>query len=268
MVYSQLRIERDGGVAVCAFHNPPHGFMDRVTVEELDRFTAEAERDAALRVIVFRGDLPGVFIRHYSVEELQALAERLRARGTTVDPETPIPERQIDRVFNWLGAMPQVTIAALNGTAMGGGFELALACDLRVGEDGEYRYGLPEVNLGILPGAGGTQRLTRLVGPGRAMELILQGRTLSPAEAHRLGIVQELAPFGGAVVLAERIARRIAAQPARAVVACKGLIHLATRVPLETGLAQERTRFLELLLSDTALERMQQMNRGARDITA
>lgn len=267
MTYSQLRIERDGGVAVCAFHNPPHGYMDRETVDELDRFTAEAEQDGALRVIVFRGGLPGVFIRHYSVEELHALAERLRARGMSVDPDTPIPERQIDRVFNRLGAMPQVTIAAMNGTAMGGGFELALACDLRVGEDGEYRYGLPEVNLGILPGAGGTQRLARVVGPARAMEMILQGRTVSPAEAYRLGIVQELAPFGGAVELARRIAHRIAGQPPRAVVHCKRLIRLAMEAPLADGLARERTLFLELLLSDTALARMRELNRGEREIT-
>jgi enoyl-CoA hydratase/carnithine racemase len=267
MAYSQLRIERDGGVLVCAFHNPPHGYMDRVTVEELDRFTAEAEQDGALRVIVFCGGLPGVFIRHYSVEELQALAERLRARGMVVDPDTPIPERQIDRVFNRLSAMSQVTIAAMNGTAMGGGFELALACDLRVGEDGEYRYGLPEVNLGILPGAGGTQRLARVVGPARAMEMILQGRTVSPAEAYRLGIVQELAPFGGAVERALRIARRIVGQPPRAVGHCKRLIRLATESPLADGLARERTLFLELLLSDTALARMRELNRGEREIT-
>ncbi len=268
MAYSQLRIERDGGVLVCAFHNPPHGYMDRVTVEELDRFTTEAEQDGELRVIVFCGGLPGVFIRHYSVEELQALAERLRTRGTSVDPAAPIPERQIDRVFHRLSAMPQVTIAAMNGTAMGGGFELALACDIRVSEDGEYRYGLPEVNLGILPGAGGTQRLARVVGPARAMEMILQGRTVSPAEAYRLGIVQELAPVGGAVERALRIARRIAERPPRAVVHCKRLVHLTAHAPLEVGLAQERTHFLELLLSDTALERMREMNRGERDITA
>lgn len=268
MTYTQLQIERDDGIAVCAFHNPPHGYMDRMTVEELDRFTAEAEGDATLRAIVFRGALPGVFIRHYSVAELETLAERLRARGTTVEPHTPIPERQIDRVFARLGTMPQVTIAAMNGTALGGGFELALACDLRVGEDGEYRYGLPEVNLGILPGAGGTQRLTRVVGVGRAMELILQGRTLSPAEAHRLGIVQELAPVGGAVELARRIARRIAERPPRAVAYCKRLVHLAAHAPLEAGLAQERTLFVDLLLSDPALERMRELNRGEREITA
>ena len=266
MDYSQLQVEHAGPVAICTFVNPPHGYMDRVTVEELDRFTSAVERDDRVRAVVFRGGVPGVFIQHYSVHELEALARRLRERGTTVDTNRPIPKRQIDHVFERLTAMPKVTVAAMNGNAMGGGFEFCLSCDIRVAEDGDYSYGLPEVNVGILPGAGGTQRLARLAGTARALEMILQGRTVAPREAAALGIVHEVAPPGGAFERALAIAQRIAQQPALAVAHCKRLVYLAAATPLEEGLALERTLFLDLLVRDEALERMNEMNSGGRDI--
>jgi enoyl-CoA hydratase len=264
--YAQLQIERHGPVILCTFVNPPHGYMDRVTVEELDSFTAEVEGGAGSRAIVFRGGVPGVFIQHYSVHELAALAERLRERNVSVDPGDPAPPRQIDAVFRRLGAMPQVTIAAINGNAMGGGFEFCLACDLRVAEEGDYLLGLPEVNIGILPGAGGTQRLPRLAGTARALEMILLGRVIGPREAHAYGIVHDLAAPGRAVERALAMAERIAAQPARAVAHCKRLVRDALDTPVEQGLAVERTLFLDLLVSDEAVDRMSAMNRGERRI--
>src|SRR5215208_5578930 len=126
--YAQLQIERRDAITLCTFHNPPHGYMDNITVAELDRFTAEAEQDPDLRALVFRGGLPGVFIQHYTVHELEALPARLRGSGRASDPARPAPPRQIDAVFERLGAMPQVTIAAINGNAMGGGFEFCLSC--------------------------------------------------------------------------------------------------------------------------------------------
>jgi enoyl-CoA hydratase len=266
MDYAQLRIERRGSMAICTFFNPPYGYMDRVTVEELDRFTTEVEGDAGLRAIVFRGGVPGVFIQHYFVHELAALAERLRARGFAVDPGNPTPPRQIDAVFDRLGAMPQVTIAAINGNTMGGGFEFCLACDIRVAEEGDHLIGLPEVNIGILPGAGGTQRLPRLAGTARALEMILLGRVIGPREAHTSGIVHDLTPPDGAVERALALAARIAVQPAQAVTYCKRLVRGALDTPLEQGLAVERTLFLDLLMSDAAVERMSAMNRGERRI--
>jgi enoyl-CoA hydratase len=266
MEYTQLRIERDGAVAVCTISNPPHGYMDRVTVEELDAFTAEVADDEAVGAVVFRGGVPGVFIQHYSVHELEALARRLRERGTTFDPGIAIPERQIDRVFARLSDMPRLTVAAINGNAMGGGFEFCLSCDIRVAEDGDFSLGLPEVNVGILPGAGGTQRLARLVGTARALELILQGRTVNPAEAARLGMVHELTPPGGAYRRAMQIAQRVASRPRLAVAHTKRLIRMAATTPLDEGLAQERALFLDLLIRDEALQLMQEMNRGERGI--
>lgn len=266
--YSQLRVERRGAITLCGFDNPPHGYMDNTTVQELDAFTAACEADAELRAVVFHGVVPGVFIQHYSVHELETLSRRLREQGVTIDLAQSVPERQLDGIFARLGTMHAVTIAALNGNTMGGGFEFALSCDIRIGEEGPYSLGLPEVNIGILPGAGGTQKLPRLVGTGRALEMILLGRTVSPAEAARLGIVTELAPADGALDLALALAERLATQPARAAAHCKQLVRAALATPLAEGLGRERTRFLDLLVSDEALERMSAMNRGERDIRA
>ncbi len=262
----QVTIERSGHVAVLTITNPPRGYMDAGTVAELDAATAGLEQDDATRAIVITGGVPGVFVRHYSVHELEALARQLRERGIAVDPARPLPPRDIDRVFGRIEQMPKPVIAAISGFAMGGGFELALCCDLRVAEEGPYELGLPEVRLGILPGAGGTQKLPGLVGVGRALEIILRGRTVSPAEARDLGLVHELLPPGRALDRARELAAELAALSPRAVGHIKRLVRLAPTTDRADGLALERTLFLDLLLSDEALERMSRMNADDRDI--
>jgi len=190
----------------------------------------------------------------------------LRGQGTTVDTSQTIPERALDVVFRRIEEMPKPCIAAMNGTAMGGGFELALCCDIRIAEDGPYWYGLPEVNVGILPGAGGTQKLARLVGTARALEMTMRGRTVSPAEAGLLGIVHEVAPSGRSLQRAISMAEEMAEKPAKAVAHIKRLVRMTTGTPIADGLPVERTLFLDLLVSDEALELMHRMNEGSRDI--
>lgn len=262
----QLRIERPGPVATIIITNPPMGYMDAATVPELDAATAELEADPGVRAVVITGGLPGVFIRHYSVHELERLSRNLRRRGVQVDPARLLPERDLDRVFRRMETMPKPVIAAINGLAMGGGFELTLACDLRIAEEGDYEVGLPEVKVGILPGAGGTQKLARLVGMPRALEMTLRGRTVSPAEALALGIVHEVVPAGGSVARARELAGEIATRSARAVAHIKRLVRMTPETPLADGLALERTLFLDLLVSDEALDLMSRMNAGDLDI--
>jgi enoyl-CoA hydratase len=262
----QLRIDRDGPVATITITNPPMGYMDAATVPELDAATAELEADPGVRAVVITGGLPGVFIRHYSVHDLERLSRTLRESGVQVDPARPLPERDLDRVFHRLETMPKPVIAAINGLAMGGGFELTLACDLRIAEEGDYEVGLPEVKVGILPGAGGTQKLARLVGMARALEMTLRGRTVSPAEALALGIVQEVVPAGASVARAQAIAAEIATRSPKAVGHIKRLVRLTPETPLAEGLALERTLFLDLLVSDEALDLMSRMNAGDLDI--
>jgi len=262
----QLAIERENGVAVVTISNPPMGYMDAATVPELDSATRELEADDAVRAVVLTGGLPGVFIRHYSVVELEGLSRALRDRDTVVDTSQRVPERALDAVFRRIETMPKPVIAAINGLAMGGGFELTLACDIRVAEEGDYELGLPEVNIGILPGAGGTQKLARLVGMARALEMTLRGRTVSPREAHDLGIVQVLAPAGAALSQARALAQELASKPPKSVAHIKRLVRASVETPLEEGLALERTLFLDTLVSDDGLGRMAKMNAEGLDI--
>ena len=262
----QVRIEREGPVATITITNPPMGYMDAATVPELDAATAELEADPGVRAVVITGGLPGVFIRHYSVQDLERLSRNLREQGVQVDPDRLLPERDLDRVFRRMETMPKPVIAAINGLAMGGGFELTLACDLRIAEEGDYEVGLPEVKVGILPGAGGTQKLARLVGMPRALEMTLRGRTVSPAEALALGIVHEVVPAGASVSRAKEMAAEIAARSPKAVAHIKRLVRMTPETPLADGLALERTLFLDLLVSDVALDLMSRMNAGDLDI--
>ncbi|MEX0782832.1 MAG: enoyl-CoA hydratase-related protein [Dehalococcoidia bacterium] len=262
----QVTVEHRGRVALVTISNPPDALMDRDTVPELSAAFTDLEGDESVAAIVLAGGVPGYFIRHYSVGELEGLSRTLRERSVTVDPANPLPPRDIDALFDRIGTLPKAVIAAINGSAMGGGFELTLCCDIRVAEEGDYSLGLPEINVGILPGAGGTQRLPRLIGTARALEMMLRGRTVSPAEALALGIVTEVAPAGRCVERALAIAAEIASKPPLAVAHIKKLARSAVSTPLEDGLALERTLFMDLLVSTSALDLMTRMNTGTNDI--
>ncbi len=262
----QITVARDGAVAIVTITNPPMGYMDSATVPELDAVTAELEADESVRAVILTGGLPGVFIRHYSVVELEGLSRGLRGQGVKVDIDSRVPERDLDRIFRRIETMPKPVIAAINGMAMGGGFELTLACDIRVAEEGDYEVGLPEIKVGILPGAGGTQKLARLVGMPRALEMAMRGRTVGPREAFELGIIQELTPAGGALIRATAIAHEMARLPARAAGHIKRLVRGTPETPLADGLALERTLFLDLLVSDEGLALMSKMNAENLDI--
>jgi enoyl-CoA hydratase len=152
-----------------------------------------------------------------------------------------------------LAELPMPTIAAIEGNALGGGLELALCCDLRIASD-RARLGLPEVRLAVTPGAGGTQRLPRVVGSARARELILTGRVLTAAEAERIGLVHEVVPAGEAVARATAIGEEIAARGPLAVRAAKRLIGLASELDIDAGLAAELDASVRLFASDDMLE--------------
>jgi enoyl-CoA hydratase len=261
-----LGVKRHGAVAICTFTNPPEGFMDATMTAELNALTEELESDPDVRAVVFTGGVEGVFIRHYSVRELEALSVQLRERGVKVDAERRVPERETDRIFRRIETMPKPVIAAINGMTMGGGFEFSLACDIRIAAQGDYSIGLPEINIGILPGAGGTQKLGRLIGTGRALEMILRGRTVGPEEALRLGMVHEVVPAEEVVDRAIAVAEEIASKSPVAVAHIKRLVRSATETPLDEGLSLERTLFLDLLVSDDGFRLMHAMNEGNRDI--
>lgn len=256
-------------IAVLTVSNPPHGFMDDVTEAELLGAIAAIHENVDISVVIVTGGQPGVFIRHYDTLVLEARARQMRARHLQFDIARPVPEAGIHRALGEIEQSPNTWIAAINGTAMGGGYELALACDLRLAEEGDYPIGLPEVNIGLLPGAGGTQRLVRLIGVARTLELLLVGDTLAPRDARSYGLVNDVvkAPV---LPVALEIAHAIAARPARARAHIKKLVREAgmggEEHTLKQGLANERTLFCDLMVQTDSIARMQALNNGAMTI--
>ncbi len=262
---AQFNLSREGAVVKAAISNPPNGYMDGETEAELGALLDEVEFDDAIRAVVFTGGQEDVFIRHYDVGVLEARSREMAARGLTFDTARPVPESPYLTCLRRIETLPKAFVAAINGTAMGGGFELALACDIRLAQNGEYDLGLPEINIGLLPGAGGTQRLARLIGEARALEMTLLGRTIRPVEAATLGIVSACVE-GDVVEHAMEIAAELAAKPPRAFGHIKRLVRAASDRPLEAGLADERTLFCDLMVDDRSIELMAEMNAGRRDI--
>lgn len=260
----EATLTTEGPVARLTFSNPPQGLMDEAMEAALLDAVQRVEADPELRVCVLTGGDPGVFIRHYDVAVLARRAEKMAARGLTFSEGRPVPESPIHEAMRRMEQGRAVYVAALNGTAMGGGFELALACDLRVVQTGPHRFGLPEINLGILPGAGGTQRLVRLLGQARAQRMILLGETLGPEELAETGLA-ELSRDAPAA--SRELAARLAAKPARALAHCKRLTRTAPLAEPDAALALERTLFCDLMVTDDARRLMAQAAAGERDIT-
>jgi enoyl-CoA hydratase len=254
------------GIAVLSFSNPPHGYFDDAGERELLAQLDRIEADDSVRVVVLTGADEGVFVRHYDVGVLEERARAMAARGLRFSTERPVPEAGIHRSLRRIERSSRVFIAAINGVAMGGGYEIALACDLRLAQAGDYTLGLPEVNIGILPGAGGTQRLSRLIGQARALELILMGQVVGPVDAARLGMVNACVP-GPVLPEALRWATRLAAQSPLALAHVKRLVRQAHETPIDQGLADERTLFCELMVSPEGIARMHAMNQGQMTIT-
>lgn len=251
----------EDGIAIATIGSAERIHFDPEIAEHLYDALKVWARDEAVRVIVLTGGGPGYFLRHYSVAAIIAAGEGLRDSGVQLSENRDPAFFAFDHAINLCESMPKPVIAAISGTCMGGAFELALGCDIRIAEDGPYQIGLPEVNLGILPGAGGTQRLPRLIGPGAALMHILLGDSLSPRLAEAKGFVHETVG-GKALDRAMEIARRLAALDAPALCHIKKLVRGAEGRPLADGLKLERNLFSMLASSEAALKRMRDYEAG------
>jgi len=243
----QLSVDLSAAVATITITNPPLAVMDPDTLVELAEILPRL-REPDVRAIIFTGGIEGFFIRHYSVVALDSAAQGRPAEA---------PRRAIDihDLFLEIENLPKPVFAALNGTAMGGGWEFAMATDIRIAKDGPFRFGLPEISVGILPGAGGTQRLTNLVGRHRALEMMLRARTVSPGEALAYGMIEELVPADTretALERAQAIAAEIAARPALAVAHIKRLAREAVSPVSRAMLTLEGQLFAELMRTPEA----------------
>src|SRR6266478_2932235 len=243
------------GIAVVTLGSAKRIYFDEemggALTEALEGFAGDPD----VRIVVVTGGAPGYFVRHFSITSLLRLAESLRASGHEWPENATYNGGFFDKAMALCESMPKPVIAAISGTALAGAFEFALACDLRVAEDGDYLLGLPEVNLGLLPGAGGTQRLPRTIGTAAALMHILMGVALTPREAERKGLVH-VTVSGKALDRAMEIARRLSSYTPDSLGYVKRLVRNATEMPLAQGLALERNLFLKLCVSDAGLARM------------
>jgi enoyl-CoA hydratase len=220
--------------------------LNALSFDILDDLAAELERldaDEACRAIVITGAGTRAFAAGADIREL-----------ATQTPVTLTVENRF-AVWDRIGAIRTPTIAAVRGFALGGGCELAMTCDMIVAAD-DAQFGQPEIKIGVMPGAGGTQRLTRAIGKARAMELILTGRTMPAPEAEAAGLVTKVVPAASTLDAALELASRIAAQAPVAVMAAKQAILRAHELSLSAGLDFERRAFFMLFATDDQSEGM------------
>ena len=243
------------GIAVVRLGSARRIYFDEEMGDALTEALEGFAGDPDVRVVIVTGGAPGYFIRHFSIASLLRLAESLRASGREWPENATYNGGFFDKAMALCESMSKPVIAAISGTCLAGGFEFALSCDLRIAEDGDYLIGLPEANLGLLPGAGGTQRLPRTIGTPAALMHILMGDPVAPQEAARQGLVHETVS-GKALDRAMEIARRLSSHPPESVACIKRLVRNATETPLAQGLALERNLFLKLCISEPALARM------------
>jgi enoyl-CoA hydratase/carnithine racemase len=248
--YRCLKIRRDRGVAWVTIDHPPINLLDLDMIRELDRVGRELEADGEVRAVVFQSADPEFFIAHADLNLILTLPEQAPPRGTALGMFHQMVER--------FRTMPEATMAKIEGRARGGGSEFLLSLDMRFAALGKAILSQPEVFLGIIPGGSGTQRLPRLVGRGRALEIILGCEDFPAEMAERYGYVnralapEELGPF------VEQLAYRIASFPAEAIALAKEAA-AAAEPPTIDGLLDEEHCFMRSAASKEARDRMKRV---------
>ena len=202
MAYENLLVERDGGVLTITINRPKVlNALNAATLAELDQEIAAARDDAAVRAIILTGAGEKSFVAGADINELAV--------------QTPVAGREHARhgqsLFDRIERLGKPVVAAVNGFALGGGCELAMACTMRIAAD-TAKFGQPEINLGLIPGYAGSQRLPRLVGRGRALELLLTGNQITAEEAHRIGLVNKVVPAASLQAEAKALATSLASK--------------------------------------------------------
>lgn len=252
--FRYLRGGRRDGIIVIQFYNPPTNLMNARMVNETREWLRLVENDVNARVVILTGGVPNFFIQHYDVGELSTTAD---AAATDASIGAGGELHDMHQLLLAIEARPQPVIAAINGQAHGGGFELALACDFRIMTD-PGSVGLPEVNVGILPGAGGTVRLPRLIGAARAKELILRGMVADAKTAVDYGMVMKAVPADKLMDEALALATRLQSLPPQSLALVKKVINQSADMPLPDALKLEQESFWQLMRSEDAQRLMRE----------
>lgn len=245
--YTTLRVAVDKGVAFVTLDNGPINLLDMPMLIDLSRVGHELESDAAVKVVVLQSANPDFFVAHADLNVVQTLPAEVPPRKEKVG--------MIHAVLDRFRTMPKATIAKIEGRCRGGGSELALACDMRFAAIGKGVLCQPEVGFGIIPGAGGSVRLPRLVGRGRALEIILGCADFSAEVAERYGYVNRALPVAEMDDFVTGLAYRIAGFPAETIAMAKQVVD-STDASLEDDLAHEEVVFLKSVNCEGAKRRM------------
>jgi len=245
--YSGLRVALERGVASVTIDHPPINLLDLTLIGDLDRAGRELEADPAVRVVVLQSANRAFFVAHADVTLIQQLPPEPPPRAETLG----MFHAMVDR----FRTMPKATIAKIAGRCRGGGSELALSCDMRFAALGLAVLGQPEVAVGIIPGGSGSVRLPRLVGRGRALEIILGAGDFTAETAERYGWVNRAIPPAELDGFVDALASRIATFPAEAIALAKEAVALAD-AGIEDALAREERIFLRSTATDGARRRM------------
>ena len=239
-----VRFEKQESIGHVVLDRPPANSYDKSFMDELDAAIEEARRDEAVKAILLR-----------------SANEKFFSAGADVSvfARSGLDEQNAfvvcaNEAMGKFESTPKVVVAAINGHCLGGGLEMALCCDFRVAAEGSYRIGLPEVTLGLLPGTGGTQRLPRLIGRQKALDLMLTGRTLVPGEALTAGVVDAVVPAAELLDKALALLRPYATGPTFAIGRIKQAAVQGFGMTLAEGLKLERQLLIELFRSEDAKE--------------
>jgi enoyl-CoA hydratase/carnithine racemase len=246
--YTTLQVRVEDGIALATIDHPPINLFDAALVVEMDRFGREVAADPDVRVVVVDSANPEFFIAHADLN----LILQLPSEPQEPPSELPFFTAMVER----FRTMPKITIAVIEGRARGGGSELVLSMDMRFAALGRARLAQPEVALGIIPGGGGTQRLPRLVGRSRALEVIAGCDDIDAEVAERWGYVNRALPQDELRPFVDALARRIASFPAEAVAHAKAAVLAAEPDPVP-GLLEEARRFNETLALEETRARME-----------
>jgi enoyl-CoA hydratase len=244
MEYAFISLQKEDRVLTITLNRPPTNPLNSEFGRELFDAFSEAELMGDVTVVVITSALEKAFIAGADIKEMAAMDMS----------ESEAFSLLLQGANNTLTRMKKVVIAAINGHALGGGCELAMACDYRFMAAGKWLIGLPEATLGIVPGAGGTQRLPRLVGLAKAMDILLRGRTMSPEEALEIGLVDRVIEAGNFMGEVMEFAHKLAAGAGKALGFIKAAVHEGLDLPMEQALAVERKYGLDNLQSHDAKE--------------
>ena len=267
--YKHLEIEDQGQIIICYLSNPPTHTLTAQGLLEIHDFLDSLVSNKELRILAFTGAGEDVFIRHYEVGELADTAEKNigRQEETKKPDNNPIKELHgFHKMLLKIRDLDAIVVAGINGNTAGGGCEFSLGCDLRVMSSGDYFIGLPETSVGILPGGGGTQRLARLIGSSRALDLILHGQLISNVKALEFGIINEILPKESFLKSLKEYCQILANRAPIALREVKRAIHRGMDLPLEEALLLEQEAFNKTMNSKDAAKAMRTMLNSKEEI--